>query len=117
MAPHSSTLAWKISWMEEPGRLQSMGSLRVRHDWSDLAAAQQDVLAITQTIPWASQVAQTVKNPLATWETWVRSLGWEVPWRREWLPFPVFLLEDSMDRGAWQATVHRVTKSQIRLND
>ena len=33
MAPHSSTLAWKIPWMEEPGRLQSMGSLRVRHDW------------------------------------------------------------------------------------
>ena len=33
MAPHSSTLAWKIPWMEEPGRLQSMGSLRVRNDW------------------------------------------------------------------------------------
>ena len=33
MAPHSSTLAWKIPWVEEPGRLQSMGSLRVRHDW------------------------------------------------------------------------------------
>ena len=32
MAPHSSTLAWKIPWMEEPGRLQSMGSLTVRHD-------------------------------------------------------------------------------------
>ena len=32
MAPHSSTLAWKIPWAEEPGRLQSMGSLRVRHD-------------------------------------------------------------------------------------
>ena len=32
MAPHSSTLAWKIPWMEEPGRLQSLGSLRVRHD-------------------------------------------------------------------------------------
>ena len=31
MAPHSSTLAWKIPWMEEPGRLQSMGSLRVGH--------------------------------------------------------------------------------------
>ena len=29
---HSSTLAWKIPWMEEPGRLQSMGSLRVGHD-------------------------------------------------------------------------------------
>ena len=32
MAPHSSTLAWKIPWMEEPGRLQSAGLLRVRHD-------------------------------------------------------------------------------------
>ena len=39
MAPHSSTLAWKIPWMEEPGGLQSMGSHRIRHDWSDLAAA------------------------------------------------------------------------------
>ena len=32
MAPHSSTLAWKIQWTEEPGRLQSMASLRVGHD-------------------------------------------------------------------------------------
>ena len=32
MAPHSSTLAWKIPWTEEPGRLQSMGPLRVGHD-------------------------------------------------------------------------------------
>ena len=32
-ATHSSTLAWKIPWTEEPGRLQSMGSRRVRHDW------------------------------------------------------------------------------------
>ena len=34
MAPHSSTLAWKIPWTEEPGRLQFMGSLRVKHDWA-----------------------------------------------------------------------------------
>ena len=34
MAPHSSTLAWRIPWMEEPGRLQSVGSLRVGHDWA-----------------------------------------------------------------------------------
>ena len=34
MAPHSSTLAWKTPWTEEPGRLQSMGSLRVGHDWA-----------------------------------------------------------------------------------
>ena len=34
MAPHSSTLTWKIPWIEEPGRLQSMGSRRVGHDWA-----------------------------------------------------------------------------------
>ena len=34
MAPHSSILAWKIPWTEEPGRLWSMGSLRVGHDWA-----------------------------------------------------------------------------------
>ena len=34
MAPHSSTFAWKIPWTEEPGRLQSMGSLRVGHDFT-----------------------------------------------------------------------------------
>ena len=34
MAPHPSTLAWRIPWTEEPGRLQSLGSLRVRHNWA-----------------------------------------------------------------------------------
>ena len=34
MAPHSGTLAWKVPWTEEPGGLQSMGSLRVGHDWT-----------------------------------------------------------------------------------
>ena len=37
MATHSDTLAWKISWMKDPGRLQSMGSQRVGHKQSDLA--------------------------------------------------------------------------------
>ena len=36
MATHSSVLAWRIPWTEEPGGLQSMGSLRVRHDWATL---------------------------------------------------------------------------------
>ena len=37
MAPNSSTLAWKIPWTEKPGGLQSMGSLRVGHDWTSLS--------------------------------------------------------------------------------
>ena len=55
MATHSSTLAWKIPWMEEPGRLLSMGSHRVGHDWSDLAAAANVYIG-------AFLVAQLVKN-------------------------------------------------------
>ena len=39
MAPHSSALVWRIPWTEEPGGLRSVGSHRVGHDWSDLAAA------------------------------------------------------------------------------
>ena len=39
MATHSSILAWRIPWTEEPGGLQSMGSQRVRHDW-ELSSAR-----------------------------------------------------------------------------
>ena len=44
MAIHSSILAWKIQWTEESGGLQSKGSQRVGHDWTDLAAAAADVI-------------------------------------------------------------------------
>ena len=43
MATHSNTLAWNIPWTEKPVRLQSMGSWRVGHDWSDLAAAAEEL--------------------------------------------------------------------------
>ena len=46
MATHSSVLAWRIPGTGEPGRLPSMGSHRVRHDWSDLAAAAEAFLSI-----------------------------------------------------------------------
>ena len=52
MATHSSTLAWKIPWMEETGRLQSMGSHRVRHGWSNLAAAASDLLTVEKCLPF-----------------------------------------------------------------
>ena len=45
MATHSSTLAWRIPWTEEPGRLQSMGSLGVGHDWATS-------LSLFTFIPW-----------------------------------------------------------------
>ena len=45
--------------------------------------------------------------------SWVR----KIPWRRKWQPVPVFLPGKSMDRGAWWATVHGVTKDQTQLSD
>ena len=49
-----------------------------------------------------------VKNLPAMEETWVG----KIPWRREWLPTPVFLPDNSMDRGAWQSIAHGVAKSR-----
>ena len=46
MVTYSSTLAWKIPWMKEPGRLQSMVLLRVGHDRSDLAAAAAELILV-----------------------------------------------------------------------
>ena len=67
MAIHSSTLAWKVLWMEEPGGLQSMGS----QSWTRLSNFR------------ASLVAQTVKHLPAMRETQVRFLGWEDPLEKE----------------------------------
>ena len=56
MAIHSSILAWRIPWTEEPGRLQSTGSQSVRHDWSDLAHTMHHVPG-TKISPWHVQHA------------------------------------------------------------
>ena len=58
MAPHSSTLAWKIPWMEKPGRLQPMGSLRVRHDSADFTftfyfhASEKEMATHSSVLAW-----------------------------------------------------------------
>ena len=59
---------------------------------------------------WASLVAQTVKNLPAMLEAQVQSLGWEDPLEKE-MATHSSILENSMDRGAWQATVHEVAES------
>jgi len=68
---------------------------------------------------WASLVAQTVKNPPAMQETWVQSLCWEDPWRREKLPTSACLWGEfhGQEEPHRQATVHGVSKSLTRLSD
>ena len=66
---------------------------------------------------WASLVAQTVKHPPTMQETWVWSLDLDDPLEREMATHSSILAWQSMDRGAWQATVHGVAKSQTRLSN
>ena len=143
MAPHSSTLAWKIPWMEEPGRLQSMcceesDTTEILHFHISLScigegngnplwcsclenprdggawwAADYGVAQSRTQLKWlssssssiytlgASLVAQMVKNLTAMQETWVRSLGWEDPWKRACNPLQYSCLKNPLDRGAW----------------
>jgi len=59
-----------------------------------------------------------IKNLPAMQETWVRSMGWEDPLEEAMATHSSILVwRISMDRGAWQATVHGVTKSWTRLSD
>ena len=83
MATHSNMLAWKIPWTEEPGRLQSMGSQRVRHDWSDLAAAEVTNLDSLVLRRWRLCL-QFRRHGFYPWDG-------KISWRREWQLRPVFL--------------------------
>ena len=63
---------------------------------------------------WASQVAQTVKNPPVMWETWVQSLGWEDPLEEDMETHASILAwRILMDRGAWRAAVCGVAESDM----
>ena len=64
IATHFTILAWRIAWTEKPGGLQSIESHRVRHDWSDVAAAAAYLWLTCQC---------------GRHEMWVLSLGWEAP--------------------------------------
>ena len=75
MATHCITLAWKTPWMEEPHRLQSMGSQRVRHNW------------VTSVFLGVSAVKYPPAKQESGFDPWVG----EIPWRRKWQPTPVFL--------------------------
>ena len=76
MAPHSSTLAWKILWTEEPGRLPSMESQRVGHDW---------VTSLYLYFTFNGRTVAEAENS-NTLGTWCKELThWKRPWCWEWL--------------------------------
>ena len=125
MAALSSTLVWKIPWTEEPGRLQSMGSRRVGHDWATS-------LSLFTSMHWRRKWQPTpVLLPRKSHEQ--RRLEGCSPWRpwgsdtTEWLHFHFSLsctgegngnplqcscLENPRDGGAWWAAVYGVTQNR-----
>ena len=128
MAPHSNTLAWKIPWTEETGRLQSMGSWRARYDWATS-------LSLFTFMHWRRKWQPTqvfLPEEPQGWRILVGCGTWglEEPDMTEWLHFHFSLpcigegngnplqcscLENPRDGGAWWAAVYGVTQSQTRL--
>ena len=149
VAPHSSAPAWKIPWTEEPGRLQSMGSLRVGHDgeislslftcmhwrrkwqptpvflpgesqgWESLMGChlwgrtESDTTEVTQQhsslvgFPGGS----AVKNlPVSAEDTGSIPRSGRSPGEESGNPLQYSCLGNPMERGAWWATAHGVTK-------
>ena len=101
MATHSSILAWKAPWTEEPGGLQSVGSQRVRHDWVTNTCIMLKVLYM---FPYKYKVFTVFYSWNAYWicklQKWERKLTWypwggKIPWRRAWQPTAVFLPGDT----------------------
>ena len=108
MATHSSVLAWRIPGTGEPGGLPSMGSHRVRHYWSDLAAAAAAAMAThSNTLAWKIPCTEDPgrlqsMGSLRVRHDWATSLSLFtfMHWRRKWQPTPVFLPGESQGRGS-----------------
>ena len=97
MTTHSSVLAWKIPWTEEPGGLQSMGSHRVRHD---LATEHAPALLAVRHLPASAEDVKRRRFDPCTGR---------IPWRRKRQPTTVFLPGKSQSMES--------QKSQTRLGD
>ena len=101
MASHSSTLAWKIPWKDEPGRLQSMGSQRVGHDRDFTFTFCFHVLAIVSGA--SVNIGVHVSPWIAVLSRYMSRNGIAAPYGEEGsgIPLQYPCLESRMNGGAW----------------
>ena len=127
MATHSSTLAWKIPWMEEPDSLQSMGSPRVRHHWATslslftfihwrrkwqptpvfLPGESQGRGSLVGCRLWGCTESDTTATSLSLFLSCIGEGNGN--------PLQYSCLENPRDGGAWWAAIYGVAQSRIRL--
>ena len=125
MASHSSTLAWKIPWTEESGRLQSMGSRRVRHIWATSLSLftimhwRRNWQPTTVFLPGESCGQRSLVGVclwIAQSQTWLKRLSMHAcVGEGNGNPFQCSCLESPRDGGAWWAAVYGVAQSRTRL--
>ena len=131
MAPHSSTLAWKIPWIEEPGGLQSVGLQRVGHDCVTKPSSAHG-WCLTNQCECVSHPEDTGKNHLTRLcyglPQWLcrkkiglqcRRCGFDpwvgkIPWRRKWPPTAVFLPGEPHGQRSLGIHSPRVAKNRIQ---
>ena len=101
---HSSVLAWRIPGTGEPGGLPSMGSHRVGHDWSDLAAS-------SSSGSYGKKFHLQCRRP--GFNPWVG----KIPWRREWQPTPVFFPGESQGQRSLAGYSPWGSKELDRMSD
>ena len=106
MAIHSSILAWRIPGTEDPGRLQSMGLQRVEHNSPSVSRATDTSVAFP-----GGTACQCRSHKRCGFDPG----SGRSPGVGNGYPLQYCCLENPMDRGVWQATVHGVAKSRTRL--
>ena len=128
MATHSSILAWRFPWREEPGGLQFVRSQRVRHDWAaNTFTFTSSITGLSDSFPsWTMSFRNTFSNSFSGSSAGKESacnvgdLGLVPGLGRspgEGIVYPLWYSENAMDRGVRQAPVHGVTKCRTQLSD
>ena len=118
MAPHSSVLAWRIPRMEEPGRLQSMGSQRVRHDWAtSLSLSFCHSIYLTHFPLMARRkINGSIIWPTLAWSELRYTVSGHQEWRHFWYLVPTLPIDSAPEGKTWEHLSTNIKGATTLLN-